>query len=262
MTDTAFRPSFSHFGGPEIAMMERFTGGQAVQSLLELSGIYEAIEKADKPVDVVENAAGAGVLTSALKAKVKGEGKVKIVMGDVEEKMVQLAKQRREVEEWKDVEVKVMDGMVRSPAPFLRSLAYSVVYSFRSQNVPLPDNSFDFAFIHFGLQLFPDAAKGISGPSPFPPLSLTSRAHSHAAQNVTASSALPACSATPSGIPPASSPSSNAPTRPSACLPPSRIPSHPSQPSPPPSPTTASSTRAPRLSKSQHISSRRTSSSR
>ncbi|BGP01185.1 putative UbiE/COQ5 family methyltransferase [Rhodotorula toruloides] len=140
MTDSDFRPSFSHFGGPEIAMMERFTGGQAAKSLLELSGIYEAIERADKPVEVVENAAGAGVLTHALKEKVKDEGKVRIVMGDVEEKMVDLAKQRCELEGWKDVEVKVMDGM----------------------NVPLPDNSFDFAFIHFGLQLFPDAAKGIS----------------------------------------------------------------------------------------------------
>ncbi|BGP23216.1 ubiE/COQ5 family methyltransferase [Rhodotorula toruloides] len=140
MADTDFRPSFGQFGSVEIVLMERFTGGQAVQSLLELSGIYEAIEKADKPVEVVENAAGAGVLTHALKERVKGEGKVKIVMGDVEEKMVELAKQWSELEGWKDVEVKVMDGM----------------------NVPLPDNSFDFAFIHFGLQLFPDAAKGIS----------------------------------------------------------------------------------------------------
>ncbi|BGP30517.1 hypothetical protein JCM10296v2_002272 [Rhodotorula toruloides] len=143
MTNSDFRPSFSHFGGPEIAMMERFTGGKAVESLLKLSGIYEAIERADKPVEVVENAAGAGVLTHALKGRVKDEGKVRIVMGDVEEKMVSLAKQRCELEGWKDVEVKVMDGM----------------------NVPLPDNSFDFAFIHFGLQLFPDAAKGISAHS-------------------------------------------------------------------------------------------------
>ncbi|BGP38500.1 hypothetical protein JCM10450v2_002448 [Rhodotorula kratochvilovae] len=136
---TVAPPAFNTYGNAEIEMMEGFTGPPADQ-LLRLSGILDAAAQPGANLAVLENAAGGAVLTAKLKTQLPEGVKIKVVAGDVEKTMVDLANKRFQAAGWKDVEAQVIDG----------------------QSIPFPDESFDFSFIHFGIQLYPDPAKGLS----------------------------------------------------------------------------------------------------
>ncbi|GJN87293.1 hypothetical protein Rhopal_000241-T1 [Rhodotorula paludigena] len=130
-------PQFAEFKREEAEVMETITGKPCLQ-ILKLAGVLEAVKT--KPVKVIENAGGAGILTVVLKENVPASADVEVVVGDVEEAMVLIAQDRIRSHGWDKVEAKVIDGM----------------------NIPYPDESFDFSFIHFGIQLYPDQPKGLS----------------------------------------------------------------------------------------------------
>ncbi|GAA6052721.1 hypothetical protein JCM3770_007192 [Rhodotorula araucariae] len=141
LNSSAVIPSaFNTYGNAELEVMEAITGPPADQ-LLRLSGILEAAAQSpDSGLAVVENAAGGAVLTAKLKSQLPEDAKVRVVAGDVEKTMVDLARNRFDAAGWKDVDAQVIDG----------------------QNLPFDDESFDFSFIHFGIQLYRDPAKGLS----------------------------------------------------------------------------------------------------
>ncbi|GAA5851444.1 hypothetical protein JCM9279_001069 [Rhodotorula babjevae] len=136
-------PAFDTFGNDELAAMEGITGPPADQ-LLRLSGILNAAAAAQPGAElaILENAAGAGILSAKLKAQLlEGvKAKVKVVAGDIERTMVDLAAKRFEAAGLDDVRAQVIDGMA----------------------IPFSDESFDYSFIHFGIQLYPDPARGLS----------------------------------------------------------------------------------------------------
>ncbi|GAA5866617.1 hypothetical protein JCM3774_004032 [Rhodotorula dairenensis] len=131
-------PEFATFDDAKLAQMEAITGPPA-HDLLKLSNIFEAIRT--RPVRMLESAAGGGCLTAALfrevpPAEIKD---LEVVCGDLVPEMVELAAARSKQEGWKNVEVKVFDGM----------------------EIPFPEHTFSHAFIHYGIQLYPDPHKGI-----------------------------------------------------------------------------------------------------
>jgi ubiquinone/menaquinone biosynthesis C-methylase UbiE len=94
--------------------MEQITSVPAL-ALLKQTGIFTAAAEG-KEVSLFDGISGAGIVAAVLKgelAKEKKEAKVKIVLGDNDENMISLAKERIEQEGWKDVEAKVMDANVR-----------------------------------------------------------------------------------------------------------------------------------------------------
>ncbi|GAA5858421.1 hypothetical protein JCM8547_007304 [Rhodosporidiobolus lusitaniae] len=142
MSDIPERPDFSHFTAERVSHMEEITYLPALQ-LIEQSGILSA-SIPDGSLVVLDGAAGGGIVTAVLKEKLaegKKEGgeKVKVVMGDVEEGMVELAKKRAVMEGWKNVEVKVVDG----------------------QAMDSRDAFFDYIFVNCGFQLFPNPDEGV-----------------------------------------------------------------------------------------------------
>ncbi|GAA5893023.1 hypothetical protein JCM8208_004156 [Rhodotorula glutinis] len=139
-THTIETPAFDTFGNDELAAMEAITGPPADQ-LLRLSGLLDAVAaQPDAELAVLENAAGAGILAAKLKAQLPEGANVKVVAGDVERTMVDLATKRFEAAGLVNVRAQVIDGMA----------------------IPFADESFDNSFIHFGIQLYPDPAKGLS----------------------------------------------------------------------------------------------------
>ncbi|GAA5989954.1 hypothetical protein JCM11641_002924 [Rhodosporidiobolus odoratus] len=126
-------PAFDKFGDEMVTLMEAITGPPGLD-LLKQSGL---LSDQKEHIDVLENAAGAGILTELLKKELAKEKKVKIVMGDVEQNMVNLAKARIEQNKWENVEAKVIDA----------------------HSLPSDDAAFDYVFINFGVQLMPDPKK-------------------------------------------------------------------------------------------------------
>ena len=119
-------PAFDTFGNDELAAMEGITGPPA-DHLIRLSGILDTAAAAQQPsteLAVLENAAGAGILSAKLKAQLPEGAKVKVVAGDVERTMVDLATKRFEAAGLGDVRAQVIDGMVR-----LVSLSLLCLYS-------------------------------------------------------------------------------------------------------------------------------------
>ncbi|GAA5943122.1 hypothetical protein JCM3775_000653 [Rhodotorula graminis] len=138
--DTIKTPAFDTFGNDELAAMEGITGPPADQ-LVRLCGILDAVAaEPGTELAVLENAAGAGILTLKLKAQLPGDAKVKVVAGDVERTMIDLATLRFKTAGLDGVRAQVIDGTA----------------------IPFADDSFDYSFIHFGIQLYPDPAKGLS----------------------------------------------------------------------------------------------------
>ncbi|GAA6028114.1 hypothetical protein JCM8097_001877 [Rhodosporidiobolus ruineniae] len=133
---TPLAPDYSKFDNTTIRTMETFTGPPALQ-MLEQSGLF-ADERAG--LAVLDSAAGAGVVTALIKAKLMGAGRVRVTIGDLEETMVQLAKKRIEQEGWEGVEAEMVDA----------------------QDMSFPSASFDYLFINFGIQLFPSPSSALS----------------------------------------------------------------------------------------------------
>ncbi|GAA6040449.1 hypothetical protein JCM8097_004555 [Rhodosporidiobolus ruineniae] len=134
--------SFSEFNDAQTQLMERITGPPAAQ-LIPSSFILSAVAAAseDKPLKVLDVCSGAGTVPDRLyKALGEDEGKVKVVSTDIEEKMVELAKQRAEVQGWTGFEAQVADG----------------------QALPFKEASFDFVFCCFGPQFFQEVPKGVA----------------------------------------------------------------------------------------------------
>lgn len=114
-THTIETPAFDTFGNDELAAMEAITGPPADQ-LLRLSGLLDAVAaQPDAELAVLENAAGAGILAAKLKAQLPEGANVKVVAGDVERTMVDLATKRFEAAGLVNVRAQVIDGMVRFP---------------------------------------------------------------------------------------------------------------------------------------------------
>ncbi|GAA5855885.1 hypothetical protein JCM8547_000401 [Rhodosporidiobolus lusitaniae] len=134
-TDRLNLPAYSKFGNAQIELMESITVTPAVQ-LVEQSGILSRAE-AGEELTVLDSAGGSGILTYVLKSKLKAGAKVKVVLEDVEQTMVDLAKERTAKEGWKDVEPRVVDAL----------------------NLDFPDSSLDYIMINCGLQLFPEQDK-------------------------------------------------------------------------------------------------------
>ncbi|GAA5911788.1 hypothetical protein JCM6882_003354 [Rhodosporidiobolus microsporus] len=133
MSTQSAAPNYSHFGDAEIQLMESITGPPA-QQLIKQSGLLD--DKRDD-LTIFDSAAGAGVVTAIVKAALPD---AKIVMGDLEKKMVELATKRIAEQGWKQVEVKEANA----------------------QELPFADASFDYTLANFAFQLFPDPDKALS----------------------------------------------------------------------------------------------------
>lgn len=116
-------PRFDHFSEPVALLMESLTSIPGL-ALLRQSGLPIAAAR-QEVTTWYDGASGAGVMAKLLfdelKAKEEqgemkvgvGERKVYILLGDSDQNMVNLAKQKLERKGWKDVEVKVFDAEVR-----------------------------------------------------------------------------------------------------------------------------------------------------
>ncbi|GAA5821433.1 hypothetical protein JCM11251_004622 [Rhodosporidiobolus azoricus] len=128
--------TYTHFEDDHIRLMEEITSPPA-QDLINQSGILS--DERDT-IDVLDSAAGAGVVTALLKGHLKEKKGLKIVMGDLEKVMLDLAQKRVDGQRWENVEVKEANAL----------------------SLPFEDSSFDYVLVNFGVQLFPDQDKAIA----------------------------------------------------------------------------------------------------
>ncbi|BGP14455.1 hypothetical protein JCM10213_004577 [Rhodosporidiobolus nylandii] len=130
-------PSFSHFDDEIVKAMEAITGLPAAR-LIAQSGILN--DEREDELSVLDNAAGAGVVTALLMQELPRGRKVKVVLADLEQRMVDLAKQRAEQRGWQNLDVQKADA----------------------QELPFADASFDYILWNFGPQLLPHEKKGLA----------------------------------------------------------------------------------------------------
>ncbi|KAI5476246.1 UbiE/COQ5 family methyltransferase [Pseudohyphozyma bogoriensis] len=129
MSASISKPDFSKVA-KQAATMERFTG-PAAEVLAVQSGA--TAERATTP-RILDNAAGAGILTAKVMARKPADQVVEIVCGDFEPAMVEAAKERIDKEGWKGVTAQQADAL----------------------NLPFPDAHFSHVLINFGTQSMPD----------------------------------------------------------------------------------------------------------
>ncbi|KAJ7080078.1 S-adenosyl-L-methionine-dependent methyltransferase [Mycena crocata] len=112
------KPDYASFSAEDTANMEEMTGVSAKAMLNAL---------------VLDNACGAGVLTSLFFNAAGKTDDVRVVCGDVEEYMVKCAADRIKTNGW-NAEAVVVDALA----------------------IPYPDNHFTHNLMNFGIQVIPD----------------------------------------------------------------------------------------------------------
>ncbi|KAJ7248968.1 S-adenosyl-L-methionine-dependent methyltransferase [Mycena rebaudengoi] len=109
--------------------MEEFTDIPA-KALLAQSGL---LASPSPNVVVLDNACGSGVITRLLFDTIGNDRGVRVVCGDLEERMIQFVSERIKANAW-NAEAKIVDA----------------------QAIPFADNYFTHNLMNFGMQLIPD----------------------------------------------------------------------------------------------------------
>ncbi|KAJ7073234.1 S-adenosyl-L-methionine-dependent methyltransferase [Mycena belliarum] len=128
------KPDYSKFTVQDVTKMEDITGGPAKALLVQ----SELLPTPPKGAIVLDNACGAGILTSLLFEAVGQTSDVRVVCGDIEEYMVNSAAERIKANGW-SAEAVVVDA----------------------QAIQFPEGHFTHALINFGIQVIPDNALAV-----------------------------------------------------------------------------------------------------
>ncbi|KAF8198845.1 S-adenosyl-L-methionine-dependent methyltransferase [Mycena galopus ATCC 62051] len=125
------KPDYSKFSAQDTAKMEEITSVPA-KAMLVQSGLLPTPPKDAK---VLDNACGAGVVTSLLLSTIGKTNDIHVVCGDLEEYMVNTTAERIKTNGW-NAEATLADA----------------------QALPFPENHFTHNAMNFGIQLIPDPA--------------------------------------------------------------------------------------------------------
>ncbi|KAF8198822.1 S-adenosyl-L-methionine-dependent methyltransferase [Mycena galopus ATCC 62051] len=125
------KPDFSKFSAKDTGKMEEITSIPG-QAMLVQTGLLPTPPKDAK---VLDNACGAGVVTSLLFSTIGKTNNIHVVCGDLEEYMVNTTAERIKKNGW-NADASVADA----------------------QALPFPENHFTHNVMNFGIQLIPDPA--------------------------------------------------------------------------------------------------------
>ncbi|KAJ7021886.1 S-adenosyl-L-methionine-dependent methyltransferase [Mycena alexandri] len=134
---TSIKPNYSKFTAEDMARMGAVMGVPA-KAMLGQAGLLPT--PPDNAV-ILDNACGAGLLTSILFKAIGNSGGVRVVCGDIEEHLIKSTVEMIKENGW-NAEATIADA----------------------QALPFPDNSFTHNLMNFGIQVIPDTDLVVKGP--------------------------------------------------------------------------------------------------